>query len=353
MSCTPIVDASWHRLADDTFDTRPSCSTPLDPASSAADAGATDSDVSSSWSFSDQEELVTLDLGVERIAKRALLGYTVGLDYVDPAPSASAASAASSSARTVRSSRNTARNTSQTSATEACSGAVAHIAAGKQLSITGLDSATPLMKINDTVLRGTQMQMYGSEIILKDEFDPTRDRSRQHRLQPIASSDGRADARSSTTRKRIMFTPLYDPTSQQTVSDANDAYHELRALARNAHHVNLSDPSHCDHPSSQIATGNPTSAQSESARARNKRKDISEEEQIIRAAERKIRKAAKAHFKNQQHASSSAHTAHPDDLHHTTVQPDPNPNHNPNHNNDQHVNTTPRSPHPPPPFDQQ
>ncbi len=129
------------------------------------------------------------------------------------------AAPAPSSARTVRGSRGSGvDSTKSTESSRAKAGSSTHLGTGKQLSITGLDTSTPLMKINDTLLRGRRMDLFGTEIVLLDEMDPTRPREKQHRLQPVPPStrDGRADARSSTTRKRIMFRPIYDPEARET-----------------------------------------------------------------------------------------------------------------------------------------
>ncbi|GAC99107.1 hypothetical protein PHSY_006705 [Pseudozyma hubeiensis SY62] len=296
MAPAPIIDSSWHRLPTDTFGAGPSTSTPIDPSSTVSHDSGAESD-SSSWSFSDTEELITLDLGAERIAKRALLGYSGGLDYIDPTPSAAAAS---SSTRSVRSTRGTTNTSAETSTNTAqASTNSTHLGAGKHLSMTGLDTSTPLMKINDTVLRGSLMQMFGTEIVLKDDFDPTRDRGKQHRLQPIPPADGRANVSSSTTRKRILFRPLYDPKSRETVGN-EDAYKRLQALATGGAHVNVTEAS--SKSTLEALTSNPTVGEAESGlgRGKYKRKEISEEEQMIRAAERKVRKAAKEHLEQQE-----------------------------------------------------
>ncbi|KAJ9479713.1 TFIIIC_sub6 domain-containing protein [Pseudozyma hubeiensis] len=292
----PIIDSSWHRLPTDSFGAGPSTSTPIDPSSTVPHDSDAESD-SSSWSFSDTEELITLDLGTERIAKRALLGYSGGLDYIDAAPSAAAAS---SSTRSVRSTRGT-TNTSAEASTNTAQASTnsTHLGAGKHLSITGLDTSTPLMKINDTVLRGSLMQMFGTEIVLKDEFDPTRDKGKQHRLQPISPGDGRANVDSSTTRKRILFRPLYDPKSRETVGN-EDAYTRLQALATGGTLVNVTEAS--GRSTLEALTTDPTVGEAEPGlgRGKYKRKEVSEEEQMIRAAERKVRKAAKEHLEQQQ-----------------------------------------------------
>lgn len=297
MAPASIIDSSWHRLPTDTFGAGPSTSTPVDPSSTVSHDSGAESD-SSSWSFSDSEELITLDLGNERIAKRALLGYSGGLDYIDPTPSAPAASSSTRSVRSTRGTTNPSAEASTNTAQSAAANSV-HLGAGKHLSITGLDTSTPLMKINDTVLRGSLMQMFGTEIVLKDEFDPTRDKGKQHRLQPIPPADGRANVDSSTTSQRILFRPLYDPKSRETVGN-EDAYKRLQALATGGTHVNVTEAS--GKSTLEALTTDPMVGEAESGpgRGKYKRKEISEEEQMIRAAERKVRKAAKEHLEQQQ-----------------------------------------------------
>ncbi|CDR88467.1 uncharacterized protein SPSC_04294 [Sporisorium scitamineum] len=314
MTVIPIIDSPWHRLPEDTFGAGPSSHTPLDPSSSIPPADESDSD-GSEWSFCDEEELVTLDLGTERVAKRALLGYSVGLDYVDADPSSAAAS---SSARSIRGFRgggdgvDTDKRTKRGADPKAAriSSNVSHIGAGKQLSITGLDTSTPLMKINDTVLRGSKMTLFGSEIVLVDHFDPTRPRHSQHRLQPIppSTSDGRANVSSTSTRRRILFKPIYDPSARETTNDG-EAYAKLRALAKPPGYVLAAEAKQSALEEQQrlasianlmgSATA-PELPQKGVGKGKYKRKEVSAEEQIVRAAERKIRKAAKLHLREQQ-----------------------------------------------------
>ncbi|SJX63489.1 uncharacterized protein SRS1_14245 [Sporisorium reilianum f. sp. reilianum] len=319
MTIAPIIDASWHRLPGDSFGAGPSALTPLDGSSSMrTSTDESDGDDGSEWSFSDSEELVTLDLGTERIAKRALLGYSVGLDFVD-ADATSSASA--SSARSVRGFRGASHidgtdtdKRTKRGADPAAARSTAnapHIAAGKQLSITGLDTPTPLLKINETVLRSTRMCMFGTEIVLRDHLDPTRARNRQHRLQPIppSTSDGRANVNSTTTRRRILFKPIYDPAARETTASDAAALDRLRALAKPPAYVLAHEAKQPALEEQQRAASlanlmgsalQGETPQRGSAKGKYKRKEVSAEEQIVRAAERKIRKAAKLHLQEQQ-----------------------------------------------------
>ncbi|EST05008.1 Transcription factor TFIIIC, tau55-related [Kalmanozyma brasiliensis GHG001] len=357
MAVEPIIDASWHRLPNDAFSDGPSSSTPLDPTSSVDD----DSDGASEWSFTDDEELVTLDLGTERIAKRALLGYSAGLDFVSEPHAATA----TSSARTVRGSRAggdaKATETSKPSSTT-------HLGAGKQMAITGLDSAQPLLKINDTVLRGRRMDLFGSEIVLTDEFDPTRPRSKQHQLQPVPPStrDGRADARSTSTRKRILFRPIYDPAARETSGGKDgDVYEKLKALARsNQGYVLESSATRSgarDDDAQRLASvaslmGPPNGPSSTSekgvGRGKYKRKGISEEEQMIRAAERKIRKAAKLHLQQQQEQQERQGSSSTAPQSEDTQVPAPPSHEQPQEQADEDAGSSGQDPRPPTSFDQ-
>ncbi|TKY84828.1 hypothetical protein EX895_005908 [Sporisorium graminicola] len=331
MTVAPMIDPSWHRLPEDAFGAGPSTLTPLDPSSSIPRADESDSD-GSEWSFCDQEELITLDLGTERVAKRALLGYSVGLDYSDADPIPAAASSSSRSIRGFRGSggvgdgvemdKRIKRGTDPKSSLVSSSNGP-HLGAGKQLSITGLDTSTPLLKINDTVLRGSNMTLFGSEIVIVDHFDPTRPRNSQHRLQPIppSISDGRANLASSTTRRRILFKPIYDPAARETSTEDGEGYEKLRALAKPPAYVlaNEAKQSALDEQHRLASLANllsaPSDAQADSSQAgvgrgKNKRKDVSQGEQMIRAMEKKIRKAAKLYDEEQkeqrEHQDASA-----------------------------------------------
>ena len=347
MVATPLVDASWHRVQQDTFSSRPDPSTPLDPSSFIPDdtEDTDDADDSGSdWSYQDEEQLVTLDLGTDRIARRALLGYSAGLDQLDPEPTPSA----SASARTVRSAHHNGGNldaAKQSNPSTSLSTAGAgdpssnsgrngpHLGAGKMLSITGLETATPLMKIDDTVLRGRRMDMFGTEIVLVDQFDPTRPKGYQHRLRPVSPStlgETRATTSSSTTRTRLLFRPIYDPSSRETAAGDTAAYNALRALVKPSHSQHVSIPTPPSEHEQQAMAGSSlasvtnlsgaelgageewTEPEKRLGRGKYKRKQVPEEEQMIRAAERKIRKAAKAHRKQQeqqQQQEAAAQTA--------------------------------------------
>lgn len=290
----PLIDPSWHRVQDDEFGPSPSTRTPLDPSSSGR-GSPTLSDASSTWSYSDHEELITLDLGPDRIARRSLLGYSASLDSdADP----STGSASHSSSRNVRSAR------TGSAPSKTAGGSAAHIASGKMLSITGLDTASPLLKIGDTVLRGKRMDLFGTEIVLADQYDPTRPREQQHRLNPIPPSVGagkaRASTTSSTTRRRILFRPLYDPSTQQD-SESNANIAALKKLVRPKDYL---FPTRSEGVSGEGAArlanlmgGEVRVPQTGVGKGKYKRKEISESEAIIRAAERKVRKAAKLHRK--------------------------------------------------------
>lgn len=323
----PIIDPSWHRLPEDQFGPTPSSSTPFDPSSSTTHSvpSSDDEEYDSDWSFEDTEELITLDLGPERVARRALLGYSVGLDYTE----AESGTVASGSARSIRGFRGAEAEkrskrapTSGDSATRTASsqsrGARQHMGVGKMLSITGLNTTTPLIKIDDTVLRGRRMVLFGTEIILADDFDPTRPPGSQHRLRPIPPStrEGRADTQSSTTRNRILFRPIYDPKQRENAQENDANLAALRKLVKpSSHHINLDaagrDEEEDDIPLASLVNLTATSdaPQKGVGRGKYKRKEVSEEEQIIRAAERKIRKAAKAHLRQQEEEAAAAAAA--------------------------------------------
>ena len=311
----PIIDPTWYRLPSDTFSSTPSSSTPFHLSPTSPSSPDTSSDYDSDWSYDDEEELLTLDLGTDLIARRALLGYTVGLDSTDPSTSTSTSGAATSSMRTVRGNRSSGLNPSTPPPGTTTGGKNApHLGAGKLLSITGLNTPTPLMKINDTVLRGRPMEMLGTEIVLGVEYDGEK---RKHRLQPIppTAREGRADANSSSTRKRILFRPIYDPASRETGDGKSASYDALRALVKpSPYHVNIGVEKGKERERDQVATlaslmGTSSEAISVGGRegegveekgvgrGKYKRKPIGESEQIIRKAERKIRKAAKLHFR--------------------------------------------------------
>ena len=335
MTIAPIIDASWHRLPEDAFGAGPSLLTPLDPSSSTR--LETDSD-GSEWSFTDEEELVTLDLGTERIAKRVLLGYSVGADLDADSSVPVARSVRGFRGSTGGGEGETDKRT-KTGAADAASSTGGssgpHLGAGKPLSITGLDTSTPLMKIGDTVLRGSNMELFGTEIVLVDEFDPTRAKAKQHRLRPLPPSirDGRPDAASTTTRKRIQFRPIYDPKARQAIGNNADAYAKLRAIAKLPAQQNMQIETRAQEEQASLANLTSTSteawqereteqapSQRSVGKGKYKRKDVSEEEQMIRAAERKIRKAAKLHLRQQQEQQQELHPQQADQRTHGPAQ---------------------------------
>ncbi|SPO26722.1 uncharacterized protein UTRI_04029_B [Ustilago trichophora] len=378
----PITDASWHRLPEDTFGAAPSRNTPFDPSSSSHCDPASDpdsDDSGSEWSYEDEQQLITLDLGTDRIARRALLGYSGGLDSADTDQPSLVASGA---ARTIRATRTTTTSTSNSNTTDAQNTATAssgangggssahHLGAGKMLSITGLDTRQPLMKIGDSVLRGNRMDMFGSEIVLCDDFDPTRIRGKQHRLHPIPPSTGtetRANVASSTTRTRVLFRPIYDPTARETTGEGSNL-EALHSLARSVNPNHIHTATNSTPPTApedwgradaaRLASlanlmGDPstegTDAQKGVGRGKYKRKEVSPEEQLIRQAERRVRKLAKAHYRQQR-----------EEQHHPPEHGQEQPHHSqdPQHENlsqqqteeqmpDQQV---PSHPSPPPPF---
>ncbi|UZJ52139.1 hypothetical protein CBS101457_001459 [Exobasidium rhododendri] len=78
-----------------------------------------------------------------------------------------------------------------------------------QYSITGLESATPFFRLGNVLFKGHWDQLLGTEIVLRNEKDPSRSNSLQHDFQPLPATEtdiktGRAP---STTRKRIQFRP--------------------------------------------------------------------------------------------------------------------------------------------------
>lgn len=302
MTVAPLIDSSWHRLESDSFGTTPSLLTPLDPSSSTLNGSEGEDEDGSDWSYSDSEELVTLDLGTDRIARRSLLGYSAGLDT----ESASETLPSGSSSRTIRSSRvlASAASTDKTPDGERSKGGT-HLCAGKMLSITGLDTAQPLLKIDDTILRGHYMNTFGSEIVLQDSYDPTRPPDKRHRLQPIPPTTGdssRANAASSTTRKRIIFRPIYDPTSRET-GDEDANFAALRKLVPSRpEYANSVGEGAAGVKLSDLMGGarSEETADTKLGRGKHKRKELSESEQMIRAAERKVRRAAKEHAKQKE-----------------------------------------------------
>ncbi|SPO26440.1 uncharacterized protein UTRI_04029 [Ustilago trichophora] len=348
----PIIDACWHRLPEDNFAAGPSRSTPYDPSSTHSDpvSDSDSHDSASEWSYEDEEQLITLDLGTDRIARRALLGYSGGLDSGDTDQSSLVASGAARTIRGTRTTTNTnsnaaeanSRTNAQTTNAGSNSGSsggssAPHLGAGKMLSITGLDTSRPLMKIGDSVLRGSRMDMFGSEIVLCDDFDPTRAKGKQHCLNPIPPSTGtetRANVASSTTRTRLLFRPIYDPTARETAAGQGSSLEALHSLARSANpnHVHTTTAANTTNITNTTSTttaeddwgtadagrlasmanlmggtlADTTEAQKGIGRGKYKRKEVSAEEQLIRQAERRVRKLAKAHYR-QQRDEAQAH----------------------------------------------
>lgn len=305
MSEGPIVDPAWQRVPKDEFGSAPQDST-------------SDED-GSDWSYEDETELVTLDLGSDRVARRALLGFNApsSADFA----TTSAASGANgstggasswSTARSVRASRPTEKSIEQHPAYSSTSSSAlkSHLGAGKMFSLTGLDTATPILKIENTVLSGKRVDMLGSEIVLVDHIDATKPKGAQHRLRPIPSAHaGHPTTNSSTTRKRILFSPIYDPTDNERLpADVrhNHMAHDLREAVNAVKNSATPSHAHTPDPPPQEAESGSTAKRTRTETGEDADDDeenttptLPEEELLVRRAERSIKKAARALRKQQ------------------------------------------------------
>lgn len=141
----PLLDKSWQRVVS--FDE----SGPSSKRQDGVDVmDLDDDDEEGEWEYSEEEELITLDLGPD--SKRL-------------------------------------------------------VEMSQQYSIAGLESETPFLQFGNLMFKGTWDKLIGTEIILKDEIDLSRSQAEQHKLWPLPATEtdrkiGRAP---STTRKRILF----------------------------------------------------------------------------------------------------------------------------------------------------
>ncbi|WFD26697.1 hypothetical protein MNAN1_001682 [Malassezia nana] len=75
---------------------------------------------------------------------------------------------------------------------------------GSSITLTGLETDTPMMKLEDMVMRGEWDELLGSEIVLCR--DPSTDGAQ---WQPLRTASGdEATGASSTSTRRIAFTPV-------------------------------------------------------------------------------------------------------------------------------------------------
>lgn len=89
-------------------------------------------------------------------------------------------------------------------------------APGTSVVLTGLDTPTPLLKVGETVMQGTYDELLGSEIVLKLERD-----NDAKSLRPLAPpGGGNASGASSTSMRRITFTPVRRVSSADTSTHA-------------------------------------------------------------------------------------------------------------------------------------
>ncbi|WFD35307.1 hypothetical protein MCUN1_002158 [Malassezia cuniculi] len=74
---------------------------------------------------------------------------------------------------------------------------------GTQVSVTGLETETPMLKAGSTVFMGKWDTLLGSEIILESYERADDDGESRTALRPLG-----AEAHESTARRRITFTPV-------------------------------------------------------------------------------------------------------------------------------------------------
>lgn len=308
MSAGPLVDAAWRRVPGDQFGSVPQLSST--PTAAATHGDGADSD-SSEWSYEDETELITLDLGNDRSARRALLGFNApsSADFASANGStvASAGGGASSwsTARSVRASRPTEKSIleqhpSHQPYTSSSSLLKSHLATDKMFSLTGLDTHTPILKIDNTVLKGKRVDTLGTEIVLEDHIDATKPKGSQHHLRPLNDQTTSAPTtRSSTTRKRILFQPIYDPTDNERLPDdvrhnhvANDLRDAVNAVKSTTQANTLEAETSTKRP--RIADSGRNTDDDDTQPA-----TLPEEEVLVRRAERSIKKAARALRKQQ------------------------------------------------------
>ncbi|EPQ26952.1 uncharacterized protein PFL1_05587 [Pseudozyma flocculosa PF-1] len=263
----PIIDPSWTRVPNDQFHPNKPCTPAQAPhdATAAADDDDQDSDASSQWSFTEETELVTLDLGTERTAKKALLGFASGAATADAkspgtggggpaarpskqasAPMSTSGAAAAAKQGSAPQGSASAPPTKAPPAPPTTARQKGVLGAGRMFSITGLDTASPLLKVGNTILRGQRAHLIGTEIVLRDEYDASRPDGQRHALRPLrpteissASSSSSSPVlgmhtdpsasdlqshqrrgrhpttRSSTSSARLHFAPIYDPTDNE------------------------------------------------------------------------------------------------------------------------------------------
>ncbi|WFC96683.1 hypothetical protein MBRA1_003346 [Malassezia brasiliensis] len=85
---------------------------------------------------------------------------------------------------------------------------------GTEIVVTGLETETPLLKVDGIVMKGTWDELFGSAIVLEehtnDANEPTSDDTSHTRLHPVPPADhatAPATGASSTTSRRIAFVP--------------------------------------------------------------------------------------------------------------------------------------------------
>ncbi|KAN0065111.1 hypothetical protein ACQY0O_001608 [Thecaphora frezii] len=389
----PIIDPTWRRAPDDHFLPnrpygRPDASNGQSHRLRGADAAADDdqdeqSDGSSEWSFTEETELITLDLGSDRLARKTLLGHVGGVSAPEPkaanrfsrgvkvdvgrtAPRASTEACAKQKAKTGASASASAEATAATIA-EATAGSSSTATravpgAGRPFSITGLDTTKPLIKIGNVILRGQRAELIGSEILLRDDYDASRPLGQQHALRPFPPSetsssssssfsssaseqpqqsqqqqrDRHPTTQSSTTSMRIQLTPIYDPSNEERLPldvRHNPLSGDLAALAQSkaaagsskaASKAKVAETSRAasrrrkddscgdgassdeDLPLAQVVQGSRSVAdspvQTPKPRGRRPNYELTEEELLLRKAEKSVRKAVRKREKEAQQA---------------------------------------------------
>ncbi|PWZ00260.1 hypothetical protein BCV70DRAFT_200416 [Testicularia cyperi] len=363
----PIIDSTWNRVPKDAFlPSTPFASTPFyenkqEPihAANNEDGGEDDDnqeDASSEWSYDEETELVTLDLGSELAARRALLGFSAPLNDVAGGDGTSGAEVGATTAAgqgdTVWSARNirvtrtvepSRPSTSLTTSALSLPGATP-LGAGKDFSLTGLDTLHPIVKIGSTVLRGKRQQLVGSEIVLVDHFDRTKHPGSQHLLRPIPPSSSSSSSSSShhdqaqslhpttvssTTRTRILCHPIFDPADREALDSSNPLKPDsiktpggaqmgkAANAGGNSQSVSFADPPHEQPIDIDIDIDVEDTAQDESLHAQQPAPPTEntaaqsvrdQQESLIQKAESKVRRAARALHRKQMQQQQQAAT---------------------------------------------
>ncbi|WFD41185.1 uncharacterized protein MJAP1_004180 [Malassezia japonica] len=109
-----------------------------------------------------------------------------------------------------------------------------NIAPGTDVSLTGLETETPMLKVDGTVMKGVWDELFGSEIVLREEHGAEEERiSELSPLAPCTDASARASGASSATSRRIAFVPAVEEGGARGATDepsiepthANDPSH--------------------------------------------------------------------------------------------------------------------------------